>query len=91
MKAISVFKKAFETEDISEKLLWEMEYKVKFIESNGGSIKDVADSDSRNTNIADSNIQIALQAIIGVPMYGNLIYKDFVEKMDTAKKLAFKK
>jgi len=81
---------AVETVKITDKWAWEMDYKVKFVESHGRTVEDIHDSNMNQTNVAFI-INGAVNSITGgiVGMSATKDHEIFIQNMRIAKKAAF--
>ena len=82
-------KTAMETVKINNRWAWEMNYKVKFVESHGKSVENVHDSNMNQTNVAFV-INGAVNSITGgiVGLSATKDHEIFIQDMRNAKKEA---
>ena len=83
-------KVAIETVKMNDKWAWEMNYKVKFVESHGGSVEDIHDTNMNKSNV-EFIINGAVNSITGgiVGMSATKDHEIFIQEMRIAKKEAF--
>ena len=80
---------AVEMVKLNDKWAWEMNYKVEFVESHGGSIEDIHDTNMNKSNV-EFIINGAVNSITGgiVGMSATKDHETFIQEMRSAKKAA---
>lgn len=85
-------KAAIETTKNNEKWAWEMNYKVDYVESHGGTVEDIHDNNLNKSNvefIIDGIVNSITGGIVGISATKD--HETFIQDMRNAKKAAFSK
>ena len=80
-------KAAIETVKINNRWAWEMNYKVKFVESHGRIVEDIHDSNMNQTNVAfiiNGVVNSITGGIVGISATKD--HEIFIQDMRNAKK-----